>query len=97
MNRILTALISFLLAGALVAHAQGRRGPQGSAQPQQSGLNMAALTVIEGLNPIHGKGRIVAVLDTPASNLAVSPDGRYIAWDQLDKRIHDLMLVDGFK
>lgn len=48
MNRILRTLLPLLLAGALVAHAQGRRAPQGPAHPQQAGINMAALSVVEG-------------------------------------------------
>lgn len=48
MNRIVKTLMPLLLAGAVVAPAQGRRGPQAPVTPQYSGLNMAAVQVIQG-------------------------------------------------
>lgn len=48
MNRFRNSMIPLLLAGAVVAFAQGPRGPQAPANAPHTGLNMAAVQVIQG-------------------------------------------------
>ena len=48
MNRLAKNIMPILLLGAVVASGQGRRGPQAPSNPQQVGLNMAAVKVIQG-------------------------------------------------
>ena len=48
MNRFDNSMMPLLLAGAVVAFAQGPRGPQAPASAPYTGLNMAAVQVIQG-------------------------------------------------
>ncbi|MBZ5585467.1 MAG: hypothetical protein LAQ30_25355, partial [Acidobacteriia bacterium] len=52
---------------------------------------------IEFLDAATGKVSTIATLDSPAYRLAVSPDGAYLLWPQLDRETQDLMLVENFR
>ncbi len=52
---------------------------------------------IQFFDTATSRTRALATLDKPGSNITASPDGRYILWEQVDRRIHDLMMVENFR
>ena len=53
---------------------------------------------IQFLDAASGKVRKLATLDKPLeAGLAVSPDGEFLVWSQIDRDTVNLMLVDGFR
>jgi Tol biopolymer transport system component/DNA-binding winged helix-turn-helix (wHTH) protein len=61
------------------------------------GIYLMSGPAIELLNPDTGERKTILQTKNPDLGLAVSPDGRYVLWSQVDAIGSDLMLVEKFR
>ena len=61
------------------------------------GIYLMSGPSVDLLNPETGERKVIVKTKTPDLGLAVSPDGRYVLWSQIDSMGSDLMLVEKFR
>jgi hypothetical protein len=61
------------------------------------GIYLMSGPSVDLVHPETGERKMIVKTKTPDLGLAVSPDGRYVIWSQIDSIGSDLMLVEKFR